>query len=67
MDVGYAPQYGTPCITVEPGDSAEGVIAEAEDQGAVFNDGEDLCFVVQLPDRPQELYTERALRASLTA
>ncbi len=65
----YSSQYDTSCIVVEEGDhldySIDDVIHAAVDGGATYNDGEDECLVVQLPGRPVELYTERALRGSL--
>jgi len=42
------------------------VIDIARDEGATFeDDGGEENFVVELPDRPQEVYTEGALRRSL--
>lgn len=74
MLLDYSPQYGVSCVIVEPEDDAETVIDYARRHGAVRNvDGEEFC--VQLlarevdlyveNDRPQELYTEEALRRSM--
>lgn len=63
----YAPQYGKPCVIV----ADEAVLEPVEVMdfchrvGAIYDDGEDDCYVVQLPDRPQELYTKEALICSL--
>ena len=50
-------------MTVEMVDDA---IEIARDEGATFEDaGDEEVFVVELPGRPQEVYTESALRRSL--
>ena len=63
----YAPQYNTPCVLLEPLQyDADQIIDYAKRIGAVFlEDPESICYVIQFPGRPQELYTEEALRRSL--
>lgn len=65
MRVEFAEQYGRPCLVIEGTEPFEEVIMGAYDAEATFNDGEDECLIVQFPGRPQELYTEEALRRSL--
>lgn len=65
MKVEFAEQYNIPCVVLEgteTPDEAVWAIAEAE---ATYWDGEDDLCCVRFPDRPQELYTEEALRRSL--
>jgi len=64
-DVTDSMQYGTPAVVVPEKATKENVdeiIDFARFEGAICNDGQDDCIVVQLPGRPIELYTERALR-----
>lgn len=69
--VRYARQFNRPCILVTPEDALrpEALMSEAHSAGAIYDDGEDKCFVIEFddPKRPgiQELYTEDALRRSL--
>jgi hypothetical protein len=65
MSVQFAEQYGKPCIRIDGTESFEEVSMFCWECEAIFNDGEDDCYVVQFKDRPQELYTESALRRSL--
>lgn len=67
MRVEFAEQYGVPCVVLEGGESADEVVAFArESEAQYYEDGpDDEALVVQFPGRPQELYTERALRSSL--
>lgn len=69
MRLGYAKQYGIPCVIIEADDTAEEVMGMADDEGAIFYDGpdpvEDKCFCVKFSDRPKELYTSSALKRSL--
>lgn len=56
-------QFGCVCIVInETCDTAESVINEAYGNDATFFDGEDTCLCVKFPDRPQELYTEDAIK-----
>lgn len=65
MSCQYAPQYNTQCVRLEGGEVFEEVVMMAYDCGATYDDGEDECFVIEFPGRPQELYSEEALRRSL--
>lgn len=68
MQLGHSGQYGTPCLIIEDEDDVidiDTLLEYATEQGALCSDGEDYCFVVQLPGRPVELYTEEALCHSL--
>lgn len=65
MSCQFAEQYQKPCIRLEGGECFEEVVMFALDCDATYNDGEDDCYVIQFPGRPQELYTEQALRRSL--
>ena len=65
MKLAYAKQYAKPCIILEPGDEIEDVIEYAEYNDAIFWEGPgEKAYVVQFPDRPKELYSERALQRS---
>lgn len=59
--VTFAAQYGVPCITVAPLDTADSLIAACIEAEAMFDDGEDCCCVCQFPGGAQELYTESAI------
>lgn len=65
MKVEFAEQYSRPCLVLDGTEDAYAVIAAAWVAEAVYNDGEDDCLVLRFPDRPQELYTEQAVRRSL--
>lgn len=60
----FAEQWSIPCVVIQPGDTAEHVIKLATEAEATYHDGEDTNYCVRFPDRPQELYTEEALRGS---
>lgn len=62
-----AEQYARPCIVLEGNETPDEVIERAWYAEALFDDGEDECYVIQFPGRPPELYTEDALRRSLAA
>ena len=68
MREGFAGQYRTPSVIIEPGDKPDEVIEFALDIGALYFDDpdDDEVFVVEFPGMPgPECYTERALRSSL--
>jgi hypothetical protein len=65
MSCQFAEQYSKPCIRLEGGETFDEVSEFAYECEATYFDGEDECFVIQFPGRPQELYTEEALRGSL--
>lgn len=67
MRVEFAEQYSVPCVAIDGTETADEVIRHARESEAVYyEDGpDDECFVIQFPDRPQELYTGEALRRSL--
>lgn len=68
MTEGFAAQYRKPCLILDQGDlkaSPEVLIEAAHDMEAIYEDADGEQLVVQFPGRPQELYTERAFRASL--
>lgn len=63
----YSPQYKVPCVLIAGADphTAGEIIEFARLIGAVYEDEPDsLCYVVQFPGRPQELYTDAAIRRS---
>jgi hypothetical protein len=64
MKVLYSDQYGTPAILPE-GLTADEVIAACRENGAIFYEDSDECFVVILrPNVGAEIWTENALRKS---
>lgn len=65
MRVELAAQYGVPCVVLDGNEDADKVISLARDSEAIFYEDGDENFVVRLPGRLQELYTETALRGSL--
>src|ERR1700743_2694315 len=67
MKAKFAEQYGRVCLVIDGTEDADEVIERAHADEATYNDGEDVCLVIRFPDRPQELYTEDALRRSLRA
>lgn len=66
MRVEFAEQYNVPCCVIDGTERPEAVIERCWNDECLFDDGEDRCCVVQFPNRPPELYTEAALRRSLT-
>lgn len=66
MRIGFSRQYGTACVILErlPADADE-VVEYAREIEAIYEEPDGDAFVVQFPGGPIELYTERALRASL--
>jgi hypothetical protein len=67
MRVEFAEQYSAPCLVLN-GDEAPGEVANYayECEAVVYPEGpDDPHFVLQLPGRPQELYTLKALHGSL--
>ncbi len=66
MKTTYAEQFGTCCLVVEPGDTADDALEYAYEVGAYYDDGEDECLVVEFPGRPQELYTRSAFMRSFS-
>jgi hypothetical protein len=73
MRLGYAEQYQSACVILEPSDlpMALDVIDDtlewAAEQGTTFDDGGDECYVAEFPRRPPELFTEQAFRGSLAS
>lgn len=67
MKFEMAEQYSRVCAHLDGTEqlTADELIALCHDNEACYDDGEDLCLVIQFPGRPQELYTENALRGSL--
>lgn len=65
MRAEFADQYGCTCLVIDGTEDAEEVIERAHRDEATFFDGEDICLCIRFPDRPQELYTEDAVRLSL--
>lgn len=69
MRIGFADQYSTPCAMIDleelPLDGDE-LIEDMRESGATFWHGLDgELFVVQFGDDCPEVYSERALRASV--
>lgn len=65
MRTEFAQQYNVPCVVLFGGETFEEVTARCRLDEAIFDDGEDECYVLRFPGRPQELYTAQALRRSL--
>lgn len=62
----HAEQYGTSCVVIEDGDTADDVIKYADEIGARYYDGEDNMVVVDIGRGVgAEVYTESALRRSM--
>jgi len=65
----WSSQYRKPCVRLGGNETAEEVVEFANEIGARYHDGEDLCFVVDFNDEGRqvgpETYTERTLRSSL--
>ena len=57
---------GRPIVSIQAGDLADKVIEMCLSNGAIFEDDTEPCFIIEFPDRTPELYTESALRGSLT-
>jgi hypothetical protein len=63
--IGYAEQYNTPCLIINnlADWTANYLIDWAEEIGAIYEDEPgSICYVIQFPGRPQELYTENAIK-----
>lgn len=65
MRTEFAEQYGKCCVVIEGTESFDDVAEKCTLDEATHDDGEDICFVVRFPGRPQELYTAQGLRRSL--
>jgi hypothetical protein len=65
--VKFASQYGTACVHLDGDEEidGEGLVNACRNAKATYDDGEGVCFVIAFPERPQELYTEEALRGSM--
>ena len=67
MRIAYAEQFKTASVVIEEGDNnAAEIIQEAEQNDAVY-DADDHYLVVRFPGRPDETYTEEALRRTFVA
>lgn len=64
MKAEFAEQYNCVCLVLDGTETPNEVITRAHDDEATFDDGEDVCLVLRFPSRPQELYTESAVRRS---
>lgn len=66
MHKSFAAQYRKPCVVIPDGDTLpplEDFIAFANEIGARYEEVPgSVCYVVQFPGRPQELYTESAIQ-----
>lgn len=65
MRVEFAEQYSVPCLVIDGTETADEVIKRCWRDECIVNEEGDPCFVVQFPNRPQEIYTAEALRRSL--
>lgn len=65
MQVEFAAQYGKCYLLLDGTENPDEVMNAAREVEALHYDGEDLCLVLQFPNRPKELYTEEAMRRSL--
>ena len=63
MRFGASSQYGSTVVILEEGDNADEVIEAAEENEATY-EADDHYLVVRFPGRPDEVYTEDALRRS---
>lgn len=64
MRAEFADQYSRVCLALDGTETPDQVITRAHDDEATYFDGEDVCLVLRFPNRPQELYTESAVRRS---
>lgn len=68
ITVEYSDQYQCLSVIVRGPVPYDRVVEACRAQGAIYNDGEDDCFVVTLRnDIGPELWTQRSLRGSLEA
>ena len=66
MRVTYSEQYNIPCVILPDMATAQDVIDHCQTVGATINhDGEEFCVTLRA-DVGRELWTESALRRSLT-
>lgn len=65
MKIAFAEQYGCPVLVLDGTESPDEVYERAYNDEATYNDGEDVCLVLEFPGRFPELYTEAAMRRSL--
>ena len=63
----YCEQFDCTCIVVDKNDDADYVIETAKLEGATYFDGEEELLCLRFPGRHQELYSETALRRSLSS
>lgn len=61
----FAEQYRTACVVIEDGDTFASVMQHHDITDCFYDDGNEWVICVRFPGRPQELYTEDALRRSL--
>lgn len=64
MRVEFVEQYSVPGLVLDGTEDAFTVIERCLRDECTYDDGEDVCYVVQFPGRPMELYTEDALKGS---
>lgn len=58
----FAEQYGCVCIVVNENDTADTVINDALENEAEYFEGDESVLCVRFPDRPQEVYTQDAIK-----
>lgn len=61
----FAEQYGTACVVIEKEDTYAALMTHRDITDCFYDDGEDRLVCVRFPGRPQELYTQEALRRSM--
>jgi hypothetical protein len=63
----YCEQFDCMCLVLDKTEDADEVIETAKCEGAIYFDGEKELLCVKFPGRPQELYSETAIRRSLSS
>ena len=61
----YCSQFNCMRIVLDKTEDADDVIETAKCKGATYFDGEESLICARFPGRPQELYSENAIRRSL--
>ena len=66
MRPGYSgDQYHCGVVILEGGETLEEILAAADEYEARYDNGDEKGVIVRFPGRPNELYTEVALKKSL--
>lgn len=65
MRIGYAEQWGVASIILEEGDNDADEIVEMAEENDAIHIADDRYLVIRFAGRPDECYTEEALRRSI--